>query len=184
MLRTEACSGAISDLAHVRTEDCLADSLTKSTIKPEALIRAVETGVLPRIDCNPPFRAKLHHRAFFTWEELSIPTPGDEWVIDDKTLTRIHHQPRKRGFFPNSEFPCPVSFSRILPNRQTWYAFECDDTHQLHDSWLTHNAWKTDKWWTGKTVFCVFEHFSIEIQPFSDLPDRPRVQGLGPRYVE
>ena len=31
MLRKEACSGAIADLSHVRTERCLADCLTKAT---------------------------------------------------------------------------------------------------------------------------------------------------------
>jgi hypothetical protein len=47
MLRKEACSGGIDDLAHVRTAHCLSDCLTKHSAKPGELIKAVETGVLP-----------------------------------------------------------------------------------------------------------------------------------------
>ena len=47
MLRREACSGEMEDLGHVRTEHCLSDCLTKQGVKPDALIRAVETGILP-----------------------------------------------------------------------------------------------------------------------------------------
>ena len=32
MLRKEACSGAIADLSHVRTERCLADCLTRPVL--------------------------------------------------------------------------------------------------------------------------------------------------------
>ena len=41
MLRTQANSGSIDDLAHVVSQDCLSDSLTKHSAKPDALIRAV-----------------------------------------------------------------------------------------------------------------------------------------------
>ena len=33
MLRKEACSGSIHDLAHILTQNCLADSLTKASAK-------------------------------------------------------------------------------------------------------------------------------------------------------
>ena len=52
MLRKEACSGAIDDLAHVGTENCLSDCLTKHSAKPDALIRAVEYGTLPSVDTH------------------------------------------------------------------------------------------------------------------------------------
>ena len=61
-LRTEACSGAIDDLAHVVSGDMLADCLTKGTVKPDALIKAVNTGVLPNVDKHPPFRELMQHR--------------------------------------------------------------------------------------------------------------------------
>ena len=66
MLRKEASSGNIDDLSHVRTEDCLADSLTKASAKPDALIKAVDTGELPKVDTHPPFRTLLKHKAYLT----------------------------------------------------------------------------------------------------------------------
>ena len=64
MLRKESCSGAIDDMAHVRTEVCLADCLTKKSAKPDVLIKAVGTGILPGVDVHPPFRDTLKHKAF------------------------------------------------------------------------------------------------------------------------
>ena len=42
--------------------DCLADPLTKSSAKPEALIQAVDTGVLPNVDKHLPFREMMKHK--------------------------------------------------------------------------------------------------------------------------
>ena len=61
-LRTEACSGSIQDLAHVISEDCMADCLTKTSAKPDALIKAVDTGILPNVDKHPPFRELMQHK--------------------------------------------------------------------------------------------------------------------------
>ena len=65
-LRHEACSGSIDDLAHVVSEDCLSDCLTKSSAKPLALIKTVDTGILPNVDKHPPFRElmKDKHKAY------------------------------------------------------------------------------------------------------------------------
>ena len=41
MLRKESNSGQMHDLAHVRSEDCLADFLTKHSAKADELIKAV-----------------------------------------------------------------------------------------------------------------------------------------------
>ena len=75
-LRTQSCSGDIHDLAHVSTEDCLSDCLTKKSAKPDNLIKAVNTGVLPNIDKHPPFRSMIEHKAFCTslddWSYLWI----------------------------------------------------------------------------------------------------------------
>ena len=57
-------SGSIEDLAHVRTEDMLADCLTKSSVKPDVLIHDACTGVLPNIDTHPEFRSLIKHKAF------------------------------------------------------------------------------------------------------------------------
>ena len=64
MLRKESCSGAIEDLAHIRTQYCLADCLTKSSAKSDELTKAVQTGVLPQVDVHPSFRSLLKNRAY------------------------------------------------------------------------------------------------------------------------
>ena len=46
MLRKEACSGNIHDHAHIPTQNCLADCLTKASAKADNLITAVKTGRL------------------------------------------------------------------------------------------------------------------------------------------
>ena len=61
-MRTEACSGAIDDMAHVVTQDCLADCLTKANAKPDNLLKAVNISVLPNLDKHPPFRKLMQHR--------------------------------------------------------------------------------------------------------------------------
>ena len=64
MLRHEASSGSIDDLGHVRTADMLADVLTKHSVKPDTLIKAVNTGILPNCDASPLFRTLLRHKAY------------------------------------------------------------------------------------------------------------------------
>ena len=74
MLRTEACSGDIADLSHVRTEHCLSDILTKKSANPKNLLDAVRSGWLKELDAHPPLRSMLEHKAFLNaWlqKELS-----------------------------------------------------------------------------------------------------------------
>ena len=66
MLRKEATSGTIEDLAHVRTDYCLGDCLTKQSAKADALRKAVDTGILTDVDMHPAFRTLLQHRAFLS----------------------------------------------------------------------------------------------------------------------
>ena len=44
MLRKEACSGAIADLSHIRTEHCLSDCVTKKSANPKNFVGAVKSG--------------------------------------------------------------------------------------------------------------------------------------------
>ena len=44
MLRKEVCSGNIHDLAHIPTQHCLAECLSKASAKADDLITAVKTG--------------------------------------------------------------------------------------------------------------------------------------------
>eukprot|EP00971_Amphidinium_carterae_P098414 1946541-Amphidinium_carterae.1 len=64
MLRQEACSGAMDDLAHVVTQKMMADLLTKSSAPSDPLIHAVSSGTVPGADTNPPFRSTIRHHAF------------------------------------------------------------------------------------------------------------------------
>ena len=63
MLRQEARSGQIHDLADVLTQHCLADPLTKKSVSPSLLISTVQTGVLREVDTHPlsgPQRSTRH----------------------------------------------------------------------------------------------------------------------------
>ena len=61
MLRKEACSG----LAHIPTQNCLADCLTKATVKAYNLTTAVKTGKLLQVDIHHNFKTPMEHKAFF-----------------------------------------------------------------------------------------------------------------------
>ena len=83
-LRTEAISGAIDDLAHVVSLDCLADPLTKNSAKPEFLIKAIATGLLPNVDRHPPFRELMagRHKAYLSsWIVMNLARPSDIYTL-------------------------------------------------------------------------------------------------------
>ena len=63
-LRKQATSGDIDDLGHVVTQWQLADCLTKSSIKPDVIIQAADSGILPNVDASPEFRRLLQHKAY------------------------------------------------------------------------------------------------------------------------
>ena len=66
MLRKEACSGSMHDLAHFSTQNYLADCLTKSSAKADNLITAVKTWRLLEVDVHPNFRTLMEYKAFFS----------------------------------------------------------------------------------------------------------------------
>ena len=90
-LRQESCSGSIDDLAHVISEDCMADCLTKASAKATALLKAVNTGVLPNVDKHPSFRELMQykHKAYSTSlrkaeeEEMDSEVPSSliAWLV-------------------------------------------------------------------------------------------------------
>ena len=67
MLRKEACSGNIHDLAHIPTQHCLADCLSKASAKADNLISARKTVRLLDVDIHPDFRTLMEHKALSTW---------------------------------------------------------------------------------------------------------------------
>ena len=66
MLRMEACSGSIHDLAHIPTQNCVADCLTKSSAMADNLITAVKTGRFVDVDVHPNFTTLMEHKAFLS----------------------------------------------------------------------------------------------------------------------
>ena len=62
MLRKEACSVSIHDLARIPTPNCLADCLTKASGKANNLITAVKTGRFLDVHIHPDFRTLLEHK--------------------------------------------------------------------------------------------------------------------------
>ena len=50
MLRGETNTGAIENLAHVVSAQCLSDALTKHSAKPDELNGEVESGTLRAVD--------------------------------------------------------------------------------------------------------------------------------------
>ena len=68
MLRKEACSGSTHDLAHISTQNCLADCLTMASAKADNLIYSSKTRKLLEVDIHPNFRTLMEHKAFLsTW---------------------------------------------------------------------------------------------------------------------
>ena len=93
MLRRESNSGAIDDLAHVVSAQCLSDALTKHSAKADELIRAVESGTLRLVDDHPPFRMLIRHKAYLmTWLKQFL-----DPRISTSTNTKKHNE--DRGFY-------------------------------------------------------------------------------------
>ena len=68
-LRREACSGAIEDFSHVRTQFQMIDCITKQQASGRCLDKAVEQCTLIGVDQNPSFRKKLQtkHEAYLAY---------------------------------------------------------------------------------------------------------------------
>ena len=66
LLRKEAFSGSIHDLAHIPTKICLLDCFAKASAKADNLITAVQTGKLLNVDIHLDFRTLMEHIAFLS----------------------------------------------------------------------------------------------------------------------
>ena len=102
MMRKELCSGAMHDLAHVKTEHCLSDCLTKQSAKPDNLIEAVETGILPFVDTHPLYRTLIKHKAFLAqWLSQALPYTSDFCAFATVDVAQEYFmqwkQPRKQA---------------------------------------------------------------------------------------
>ncbi len=149
MLRQEACSGSMRDLAHVRTALCLADPLTKSSASPEALIKAVETGFLPQVDSQPMFRDGLKHKAFLSQVVQDKRATFDYWQLSSHGLICFCVNPVCHGFPDFNLCPMPSKFlsgSVLAVGHVSGQA--CDFSTSLHQR-------EFPKDWTGK-ILCQF----------------------------
>jgi hypothetical protein len=94
MLRRESNSGSIDDLAHIISQYCLSDALTKHSAKPDELIKAVETGNLLQVDIHPPFRSLLKHKAFLClWLCSNLPTSSRQNSIRPNDVISFLEEP-------------------------------------------------------------------------------------------
>ena len=99
MLRKEACSGSIHDLAYIPTQNCLADCLTKASAKAENLITAVKTGRLLDVDIHPNFRTIMEHKAFLsTWYRTFMHTSEKTVFFLNAIKISLSPVPRERPF--------------------------------------------------------------------------------------
>ena len=110
MMRKELCSGAMDDLAHVRTEHCLSDCLTKHSAKPDNLLEAVETGRLPFVDTHPLYRTLIKHKAFLVeWlsQAISYKPSFQSFLCEDVSDMYFSwwNHPDKRVLTCNINFP-------------------------------------------------------------------------------
>ena len=68
MLRKKARSGSIHDVAHIPTQNCLADCRTTASAREDTLITAVKTVELLEVDIHPKFRTLMEQNTFLsTW---------------------------------------------------------------------------------------------------------------------
>ena len=165
MLRKEACSGSIEDLAHVPTKFCLSDPLTKATVNAEMLIKSVETGKIPLVDAHPMFRKLLSHKAFESesmyLEAYSLlgGTPyRDYWETQGSLLIRHHVMPRRCLFSPAMSTDLPVPYEQLTPTRTTNATDLFGNRQSYSDTWsnkANQRHPKEESYWTGQTVYIV-----------------------------
>ena len=97
MLRTEACSGTIHDLAHISTHNCLADCLTKAPAKADNLLTAVRTGKLLEVDLHPNFGTLMEHKAFLsTWCTTFLHTNEKDVLLMNALKVSLAPTPEKK----------------------------------------------------------------------------------------
>ena len=104
-LRKEACVGQMHDLAHVASADCLSERLTNSSAQPDALVRAVSTGILSHLDMHPPFRSLLKYKAF-------VDTMASQHLGPSSTLCEFLR--RSTAFVTSLIMPSPPLFDPSL----------------------------------------------------------------------
>ena len=141
MLRQESISGQIDDLGHVRTADMMADCLTKASVKPDALLQAVDTGVLPNVDASPPFRSLLKHKAYAVAFLARVIDPKKHVFSDITTFMGEPVHDLVHAYCAN-----PAEFTSLL-GESVGTPAEAMATHDAH-RWHTHACARCDSHYT------------------------------------
>ena len=95
LLRKEACSGSVHDLAHHPTQNCLADCLTKASAKADNLITAVKRGRLLDVDIHSHFRTLMEHKTFFsTWQNIYAHKGQGSFLLEQSQDLSCTNSPR------------------------------------------------------------------------------------------
>ena len=138
MLRKEAVSGSIDDLAHIDTAHMLADCLTKISVKPDLLIKTVESGVIHNIDSNPEFRTLLQHKAYLVgWVAHTLrDAPDVTTVLNDDVSSLVSCYYCQPDIF-TSFLAIPSEFTRIVEHTTTSQAPLDTHTHQHSCAWCS-----------------------------------------------
>ena len=121
MLRQEACSGQMHDLAHVLTQYCLADPLTKKSVSPSLLISTVQTGVLREVDTHP--LSTVQHKSLKIQRQLKTIGYTERVGRPSSKIakTRMRHKSFAQGVNPPSEesplLSCQKLQTPFAPNK-------------------------------------------------------------------
>ena len=100
VMRKEACSMSIHDIAHIPTRNCLAHCLTKASAKADNLITAVKTGRLLDVDIHPDFRTLMEQLAFLsTWCSTFMHTSENDIFFLNALRISLAPTPREGPFY-------------------------------------------------------------------------------------
>ena len=99
LLRKEACSGSIHDIAHIPTQNCLAECVTKTSAKADNLITVVKAWRLLNVDIHPNFRNTHGAKAFLsTGRRICMQTRGQHVLFLNALKFSLAPTPRERPF--------------------------------------------------------------------------------------
>ena len=120
MLR-KACSGSIHYLAHIPTQNCLADCLTKASATADHLITAVKTEELLEVDIHPNFRILMEHKEFLLHCGGRLCTQKKNVLVWNALKVSLVPDPQERPFH--------VMFVRKQHTQEPKQPMVCDWNH-------------------------------------------------------
>ena len=140
MLRKEACSVSILDLAHIPTQTCLANCLTKASAKADNLITAVKTKRFPDVDIHTDFRTLMEHEAFLsTWCRTFMHTKEKDVCFLNTLKIPLSPGPREGPFHVmfvrNQHIDERMDFTRMFENQDAAKITSASGDARINFSW-------------------------------------------------